>query len=111
MRDDRDHQDHREQPRERFLGKGTRILSGFQPLCEDRHEGGVERAFGKEPAKGVREPESGIEGVGYWTGAERCRHEHLAREAENAAHQRSGRDRGELFDQTHLLKNLCCGLR
>ncbi len=106
-------QEHGKEHAEHFFGKATRAVHAvlFDFLGKKRHESGVEGAFGKKSSKGVRETESGIEGVGHRTGAECRRHEHLAGEAENAAHQRSGRDRGELFDQTHLLKNLCCGLR
>ena len=66
---------------------------GFDFLCEQWNERGVESAFRKEPAERVWKAKSRIKSVRDWTGAQRCCHQHLAGETENAAHQRAGRNR------------------
>ena len=72
---------------------------GLDLLGEERHEGGVEGALGEQPAERVGKLEGGVEGVGDRPGAERGRHQHLAREAEHAAHQRAGGDSREFLDE------------
>ena len=78
--EDGDRSEHGEQNAEHFFGKalGAVHAVGFDLLGKQRHEGGVEGAFGEQPAKRVGKLEGGVEGVGDRPGAERCGHQHLA---------------------------------
>ncbi len=102
---DSDEKQDREKNAKNFFRKAACAFHAvlFYLLGKKRYEGRIECTFSKKPAERVREAEGSIERIRHGAGAECCCHEHFARKAENAAHQRAGRDRCELFDQTHLI--------
>ena len=86
----RDHRDGREeqQPGQQdgkdFDGEGAclGLAIAFDPLGEERHEGGVEGALGKERAEQVGKALGHEEGLGDRAGAQREGDELIAQEAE-----------------------------
>jgi hypothetical protein len=72
--------------RQYFLGKTARcIAAAFRHVPgKQRHKGGIERAFGEEPAKEVRQLEGDKKCVGYRAGTQRGRDQDIAREARAA---------------------------
>lgn len=100
---DRQSQKYGEQNAENFFGKASCTLHAVRLdfLGKKRHEGRVERAFGKKAPEGVREPEGSIEGIGDRAGTDGCGHQGLAEETEDTASERGRADRGELSDQAH----------
>ena len=71
-----------------------------------RNEGGIERAFGKNGAEMIGQPEGDKEGIGDRPGAEDCREHDVAHEAGQAREQRKAAD-GEypLGDPGRFLRN------
>jgi len=68
----------------------------FQRAGEHRHEGRVERAFGKQPAEQVGEAKGGVEGIGHRTGAEYRRQQRVAHEAKDSGEQGEPADGEEI---------------
>src|SRR5262249_2178808 len=74
---------------------GAVLALGLLDAQPQRHEGGVERAFGQQPTKEVGDLQNGEERVGRNTRAQRRRDTDVARESEQARRQRCathGRD-------------------
>ena len=74
-------------PENASCAKALRVLAGLELLGKERHEGGVERPFGKEAAEHVGQREGHEEGLGHRARAHERRDQDVAKEAENAAHQ------------------------
>ncbi|MNT07797.1 hypothetical protein D3C72_1425150 [compost metagenome] len=100
----RQEQKHGEENAEDFLGEAPRPFHAVRLdlLGKERHEGGIEGALGKEPAKGIGQAEGRVEGIGDRPCAERCRHEGFADEAEQPAAERGAADGCKFLDQTHV---------
>ena len=82
-----------------------RLAAGL-PSCaivagEERHEGGAERAFGEEAAEQVGQAQRDEERVGHRPGAEERRGQHVADEAQDAAHHGIAADRRDRAQQSH----------
>ncbi len=101
---DRQQKKNGEEDAEDLLGKAPGAVHAVRLdlLGEKRHEGRIERPFGKKPAEGVRQPEGGVEGIGDRAGAECGRHEGFPDEAEEPASERCAADGSEFLDQTHV---------
>ena len=93
----RESQQHGEKPRQRLLREplgDARPLS-FQPVGEQRHEGRVERPFGKQPPEQVGDAECHNEGISNQAGAQHIGDELIAHESQHAADGREPADGGE----------------
>ncbi|MNH91028.1 hypothetical protein D3C73_435790 [compost metagenome] len=101
--DNGDEEERRKEHPEDLFRKALGALDtvGLDFFRKQRHEGGVEGAFGKQPAKQVRKTEGGIEDVRHRPCAERCRHRRLTGEAEDAAAERRAADGCEFLDEAH----------
>ncbi len=74
---------------------------GVQTLGEERDEGRVEGAFGEQAPEHVGHAEADEEGVGDGRGAEHGGDQHVADEAEHAAHDSHPADGGEPAIKLH----------
>ena len=90
------HEDHRKRrqpkdhgckPVQRIARKGLRPVFGFVFLGKHGHEGGVERAFGKETSKHVGQAEGRDEGVQRAAGANQAEDQDLTHKPEDPARQ------------------------
>src|SRR5690606_29904737 len=77
------------------------LALGLQCPGKHGHEGGVERAFGKEPPEEIGEAERGLEGVGGRADAEHGGDQRVADKAEDAAHQRQPAHRERVAEEVH----------
>ncbi len=90
----------------RLAGKDPRGVRsvGVKALGEERDEGRIESAFGKQPAEHVGDAESDEEGVGHVRGAEHGGNQDVAREAEHTAYDGDRADGGKAAIELHALK-------
>ena len=98
-----------EHHRKDFLGESLCASfspPAFEPLGEHRHEGRVEGAFRKQRAKQIGKAEGDDEGLRHRTGADDRCGEHVADEAQGAAHQREPAHRCRRFEERHALFSL-----
>ena len=97
----------REQEREDAVGEEPRVLRPALLANPGigRHEGGVERAFGEDGAKVIRQPEGDEERVGDRAGSQHRRHQHVAEEAGQAREQRESAHRQDAVDHAYIR---CC---
>ncbi len=98
---DGDVQDH--QAGQRLAGERPRRVRavGVKTLGEERDEGGIERAFGKQPAEHAGDAERDEEGVGDVGGAEHGGNQHIARETQHAAQDGHRADGGKAAIELH----------
>ena len=73
----------------------------FEALGEQRHEGRIEGAFGKQRAEQVGKAEGDDEGLRDRPGADAEGDQHVADETQDAAHQRIAADRRCRFEKGH----------
>ncbi len=99
----RDQEQHGKQHAEDFLGKALCTVDAVRLdlLGKQRHEGSIESALGKKPAKQIGKAEGGVEDVGHRPGTERRRHQRFAGETEHAAAERRATDGRKFTYETH----------
>ena len=82
------HQKDKGQPGKRLGGEAFGTFLRLQPFGKHRHEGRVERAFGKEAAEHVGQAECRDKGVHHRARADQAKDQHLAHDTQNAAQER-----------------------
>ncbi len=95
--------EHEGEAGERQRGEVSRRLwaLGVQALGEQRNEGRVEGAFGKQAPEHIGHAEADEEGIGHGGGAEHGGDQHVADEAEHAAHDSHAADGQEPAIKLH----------
>jgi hypothetical protein len=67
-----------------------------------RHIGGIERAFGEQPAEQIGDLQRREIGIGQGAGAEQRRNARIAQETEQARRKRRGADGGDIARNRHV---------